>query len=146
MNTVATVVETKGKYAVVETERKSACDGCHKNAQGQGCAMCHIFGGNTKVRTNAKNSAGASVGDKVELESSSARMLAYALLVFILPLALGIAAYFVADALTEGEVLPGAIALCTFAISFAAVALVSRFVLARRCDVEIVKIIDKDSF
>jgi sigma-E factor negative regulatory protein RseC len=143
MNTVGVVVEIKGKYAVVETERKSACDGCHKNADGQGCAMCHIFGGNTRVRTNAKNAAGASVGDKVELESSSGRMLGYALLVFILPLIACLAAYFITAACVDGEAIPGAVALAAFVICFGTVALISRTVISKRCDVEIVKIVDK---
>ena len=146
MNTVAKVVEIKGKYAVVETERKSACDGCHKNEDGQGCAMCRIFGGNTRVRSNAKNTAGAAVGDTVELESSSARMLFYALAVFIIPLIAGIAAYFIADALTDSELIPGLSGLAGFILCVAVTALISRFTLSRRCDVEIVKILDKYSF
>ena len=146
MNTIGTVIEINEKYAVVETERKSACDGCHKNADGEGCAMCHIFGGNTRVCTTAKNTPGARVGDRVELESSSTRMLIYALAVFILPLAFGLAAYFIADALSKGELIPSLAGLGGFVLCFAFVAAVSRVMISRRCDVEIVKIIDKDSF
>ena len=142
MNTVAYVKEVKGKYAVVEAQRKSACDGCHKNENGEGCAMCKIFGGEATLRANARNPVGAKVGDKVEIESSSARMLSYALIVFILPLVLCIAVYFIAAALIGGEALPAALAVAAFIVSFGIVAVISRFWISKRCDIEIVKIIN----
>ena len=142
MNTVAFVKEVNGKYAVVETERKSACDGCHKNENGEGCAMCKIFGGSTKISAKAKNAVGAKVGDKVEIDSSSGRMLFYALLVFILPLVFAVAAYFVATEIGYGETVGGVSAICAFVVCFAAVSVISHFVISKRCDVEIVKIID----
>lgn len=142
MNTVAYVKEVNGKYAIVETERKSACDGCHKNENGEGCAMCKVFGGSTKIEAKARNTVGAKIGDKVEIDSSSARMLFYALLVFILPLVFGVAAYFVATSLGYGETVGGVCAIGAFVICFSAVAVISHFVISKRCDVEIVKIID----
>ncbi len=142
MNTVAYVKEVNGKYAVVETERKSACDGCHKNENGEGCAMCKVFGGSTKIEAKARNAVGAKVGDKVEIDSSSARMLFYALLIFILPLVVSVAAYFVATSFGYGETVAGVCAICAFVVCFAIVAVISHFVISKRCDVEIVKIID----
>jgi len=44
METKATVIATEGKYAIVETKRKSACDGCHKQKEGSSCAMCTLMG------------------------------------------------------------------------------------------------------
>ena len=142
MNTVAYVKEVKGKYAIVEAQRKSACDGCHKNENGEGCAMCKIFGGDATLRAKAINSVGASVGDKVEIESSSARMLSYALIVFILPLLCCIAVYFIAASMIGGEAYPAALAVAAFIVSFGIVAVVSRLWISKRCDIEIVKIID----
>jgi len=142
MNTTAYVKEIKGKYAIVETERRSACDGCHKNENGEGCAMCRIFGGNTKISTKAKNSAGAKIGDKVEIASSSGRMLGYALIVFILPIVLAIAGYFIANGLGLNEGFSGLIALGAFLGCFSIIAVVSKLVLSKRCDVEIVKVIN----
>ncbi len=140
MNTFATVKSINGKYAVVETERRSACDGCHKNADGEGCAMCKVFGGNAKVEARARNLAGAAVGDKVEIESSSARMLGYAALVFILPLVLAVVAYFVfLPAVGEGAAVLCAIG--AFILTFIVIAFVSKLFLTDRCDIDIVKII-----
>lgn len=140
MNTFATVKEVNGKYAVVETERRSACDGCHKNTNGEGCAMCKIFGGNAKVSARARNTVGAQVGDKVEIESSSARMLGYAALVFILPLVLAVVSYFLLlPALGEGFAALSAIG--AFVLSFFVIAVISKLLLTDRCDIDIVKII-----
>ncbi|MCQ2428674.1 MAG: SoxR reducing system RseC family protein, partial [Clostridia bacterium] len=69
-------VSADGKNAVVETERKSACEGCHKGAEG--CDACSLLGPNGKISCPAVNAAGASVGDTVEIESSSRRKLLYA--------------------------------------------------------------------
>ncbi len=142
MNTFAYVKEVKGKYAVVETERRSACDGCHKNENGEGCAMCRIFGGNTKITARAKNTAGAAIGDKVEIASSSARMLGYAMIVFLLPIVVAIAAYFVADLVWKNEGVAGICAIGAFVACFSIIAVISKLFLSKRCDVEIVKIVN----
>ncbi len=141
MNTVAIVKEISGKYAVIETEKKSACDGCHKNANGEGCAMCKVFGGNTKVQARARNIAGASVGDKVEIESSSARMLSYAMIVFILPLVFAIVAYFIAFSTGIGEGYSALCAIGAFVLTLSVIAVISKLFLTDRCDINIVKII-----
>ena len=142
MNTIAVVKETNGKYAVVETERKSACDGCHKNENGEGCAMCKIFGGSAKISAKAKNGVGARVGDKVEIESSSGRMLGYAAFVFVLPLIFAIAAYFVGMGIGIGEGFSGLCAIGAFVLTFSIIAVVSKLFLSNRCDISIVKIIE----
>ena len=54
MQTKATVVEVNEQYAVVETERTSACDGCHKAAEG-GCSVCSLMSSDRKIRTKAEN-------------------------------------------------------------------------------------------
>ena len=141
MNTVAIVKETNGKYAIVETERKSACDGCHKNENGEGCAMCKVFGGSAKVTARARNIVGAAVGDKVEIESSSSRMLAYAAIVFILPVIVAIASYFIGMQFSLGEGPSGLLAIGAFILAFCIVAVASKIFFAKRCDINIVKII-----
>jgi len=140
MNQKAIVTEVKGKYATVEVTRSSACDGCHKGAEG-GCAACSLMGGNNKMRTLAHNSAGASVGDTVNIEASSVRTVVYAVLVFILPIILAAAGY--ALSLALGATADGAVlwAAGAFAVAFLVVWLVSRFLLSERCDIYVTEII-----
>ena len=94
MRSEGKVISIDGKYAVVATERRAACEGCHKRSEDGTCSVCTLLGGESRLDTRALNSAGAAVGDTVALESSSGRMLGYAALVFILPCLLAIAAYF----------------------------------------------------
>ena len=91
MRTEATVVEIRGSRAVVTTERLSACEGCHKATEGEGCSVCTLMGGNRTVSAEAENPLGAKVGDRVMIESRTGRMLWYAALVFLLPILLAIA-------------------------------------------------------
>ena len=143
MITTAKVIEANGKTAIVEAERKSACDGCHKQAEGNSCTACALLGGNKTVRATAKNSIGANVGDMVEIESSSAKMLLYAFLIFILPLLVAVIAYITVISLKQSE----GVGLLFGAIGFAAVMLIdvilSKSIAKNTCDINIVKIISK---
>ena len=67
MVTKAMVIQTEGKIAIVETKRLSACDGCHKQLEGESCSVCSLMGGNTTLTSRADNSIGAQVGDTVEI-------------------------------------------------------------------------------
>ena len=142
MRTKATVVEIVNEtVAVVSVERRSACDGCHKAEEDKSCSVCTLLGGNREARARALNTAGATVGDTVALESRTARILGYAAFVFMLPVILGLIGYLIGFyALHLGE---WSVAL-TFAgivISFLPIWLYSKLVISRRLDVEIVEIL-----
>ena len=51
-------------------------------------------------------------------------------------------AYFVANSLGRSEGVCGAADICAFVLAFGIVALISKLVLSKRCDVEIVKILE----
>ncbi|MBO4216780.1 MAG: SoxR reducing system RseC family protein [Clostridia bacterium] len=91
MTQVATVIKG-GENATVEISRKSACEMCHESGS-TACTACHIFTSSKKASAVAKNSAGAGVGDIVEVESKETTILAFAVIVFLLPVALPLAAY-----------------------------------------------------
>ncbi len=84
MREIGRVINVEGQNALVEVRRKSACEGCHKGAEG--CDACSLFIKDAKHRVTASNGANAKVGDRVLLEAESGRVLSYAFLVFILPL------------------------------------------------------------
>ena len=142
MQTKAVVVETDGKFATVETERKSACEGCHKAEEG-GCSVCSLMGGDRKIATKALNSMGAKVGDVVTIESKTARMLWYGLLVFILPIVIALLSWGISSQLTANVAVQTVSAFAGFALSLIGVAIYSKKILACRCDVEIVEILKK---
>lgn len=140
MQTKAVVIETEGKFATVETERKSACDGCHKAEEG-GCSVCSLMGGDRKIATKALNLIGARVGDVVTIESESTRVLAYGLLVFILPIVIALLAWGVASQITANIAIQAVAAFSGFCLCLLGVALYSQKILTGRCDVRIVEIV-----
>ena len=76
MTQIGTVIRTDNGKATVSVRRSAACKGC----SAAGCMGC-----NKTIEVSAENDAGASEGDKVEIESSSALILKYAVLVFLMP-------------------------------------------------------------
>ena len=116
-------VSPDGRTAVVETERKSACEGCHKSSEG--CTACSLLGPDRKISCTALNQAGAAAGDTVTLTSATGLMLLYAAAVFIMPIAAGIAAYYISSALGAGEAVRGAAAAAAFILVFAAAGIYS---------------------
>ena len=144
METKAIVISVDGEYAVVETDRKSACDGCHQQKDGRGCAMCTLMGDKTSMQSRARNPLGAKPGDVVLLETPSARVLGYGALVFLMPLGLGLLFYFLGGLLSFGAAGQAVAAACGFVGTFVLLWLYSRHVIARRCDVTITRILPHD--
>lgn len=145
MITNATVIEIlSDKVAVVEAARKSACDGCHKMAQGENCSVCTLLGGDRKITAKANNKIGAEVGDRVEIESSSGLLMLYAVIIFMLPIVAALAAYYTAQALGASEKVRLVAVAVAFVLVTATDIAVSYVIGKRRCDVNIVKIINSD--
>ena len=144
MKTKATVVEIiSPDIAVVSVERRAACDGCHKAADGKGCSVCTLLGSKGEARARAKNTVGAAIGDTVEVESRTKRIMGYAALVFLLPVALAIVAYLIGTKLSLGEGASLLLALAGLLLSFLLIFFYSKLVVSRRLDIEIVAITEK---
>ena len=82
------VVEIQDEYILVEVKRKSSCSGCSDS-----CSVC-ISGAEDTMRVRAMNANRAVCGDIVELEASDGTILSYAVALFILPLIIGLAMFF----------------------------------------------------
>lgn len=139
MKQIGTVVKTENGIATVSVVRASACEGCHRHAEG--CTACSLLGGDNRHTATAANPIGAAVGDCVELEADDRRILAYAALVFLFPLAAALAAYLVGRAFL-GEGMPAA--LCAaggFLFAFALVFFVSLGMSNKMPSVTIVNVI-----
>ncbi len=144
METKATVLSLAGEYAIIETDRKSACDGCHKQSEGSSCAMCAMMGEKSRLQSRAYNPIDARPGDTVLVETPSARVLGYGALVFLLPLAACMAGYGLGSLLPFGTVGQAAAAFCGFIGAFCGVGVYARRVLPRRCDVTITQILSHE--
>ena len=143
MRVKAVVTEVSEKYSVVESERMSACEGCHKSAEG--CSVCSLMGSEKKISTKAINRIGAKVGDTVEIETESRRVMLYAAAVFMLPVLLCLAFYGVASLIGFGETARYVFLAAGFVISLFFVWIYSKFIVEKRIDAEIVEITGKKS-
>ena len=145
MKAKAIVTEiVSARVAVVSVERRAACDGCHKNTDGSGCTVCTLAGGNRTAKARARNDVGAAVGDVVEVESRTARVMFYAALVFLLPVLLAAAGYllgFYVFLLGELSIIPAVVGLV---LAFLPVWLYSKLVISKRLDMEIVSVCSKE--
>ena len=143
MKNEATVVEIRGTRAIVEARRLSACEGCHKNQNGtHECSVCSLMGGDGVIRAEAENPLGASVGDRVVIESGTGRMLWYAALVFMLPILLTLAVYALAMQFSESDGIRLLAATAAFVATFFGLFIYSRSVQKKRCDATIVEILE----
>ena len=143
MRTVATGIAVEGQTATVETERTSACEGCHKNEDGTGCSVCSLMGGERSISAKASNTIGAKVGDRVVIESRTKRMIWYAVLVFLLPLAVALLGYGVAACLNVSAAWRLVCALIGFAGTFFGLWIYSNRVQKTRCDIVITEILEQ---
>ena len=119
MESIGYVTAVAGDCATVEVRRTSACEGCHKSAEG-GCSVCTLMGGEKSrvTRTVARNPLGAKPGDRVRIESPASQVLLLAAAVFLLPLAFAAAGFAIVGAFTS-SVPPRAIAAALgFALCF----------------------------
>lgn len=144
MKTKATVIATDGEYATVETERTSACEGCHKSDDGKGCSVCSLMGSQRKISTRAINRIGAQVGDTVSIEARTDRVMGYAALVFLLPLVLALVGYGIASLFTASTVWRAVGAGAGLAITFMGLFFYSRALQTKKCEIEITEILQKE--
>lgn len=139
MKATGTVIEVKGGYATVKSERHSACDGCHSK---DFCLSCS----KKEITVTVPDTIGVRPGDEVEIETPSQTVLGYAAAIFVLPILVAIAAYMIgANFAGEGTAVPYVCASVAFAVSIGTVCAV--FNTRRMKDKEplkIVKIINKD--
>lgn len=138
MQQTGTVLKTENGIATVEVMRMSACEGCHKSAEG--CAACAVVGGQKKHTLYAKNSINAKEGDKVELSAPTGRVLFYAFAVFVLPIISALAFYFVSAIFFEGGY-PFLFAFFGVALVFAVLALLN-VRAEKNVDTEIIRIVN----
>ena len=90
-----TVIEARGRTALVRLRRSSACSGCA--AAGQ----CHAGRGESEQLLEALNEAGAAAGDAVLVAVSARAVISASMKIYLLPVAGLLAGAAVAQALAE---------------------------------------------
>ena len=110
---------TGPERAEVEVLRGTAC--------GDDCGSCEVCHYASKIRVEARNAIGASVGDRVEIETATSRVLGAAVLVYVVPFVLFFIGYAIAALVLElAEVPAMLVSFAFFAVGFVVVVLVGR--------------------
>ena len=125
----------RDSLAEVEVQRASAC--------GEHCASCSSGCGLKKTLTvTAINTAGAKPGDKVVIESGTAKVVSLAIFVYILPLAIFLGAYFLASLFNLSEGACTIISVGAFLLGCGCVVLINKMLRRdRKLQVEITSVI-----
>jgi len=89
------IVRIEGRKGIVQLESKGGCKSCGMNA------YCRSTGESTRELKLELEGREYEPGDVVEIETAARSLLTAAFLVFILPLLLSTAAYFIVYALTK---------------------------------------------
>lgn len=143
MRATGIVIETDKSVAKVKSTRESACSSCH-NCEAKGA--CHaelIFGSQTEeVYIFAKNTIGAMVGDRVELESSTTKTLFASASIFVLPVILSALSYILSERFVS-IFRPEYVFLTVLIISFMVLARIINIFAKRRLATYIVRILEE---
>ena len=139
MREIGRVIESDERYALVEVRRKSACEGCHKGAEG--CDACSLFIADAKHCVSAENPLHAKVGDRVLLEATSSRMLWYAFLVFILPLIIAGVFYALADAFHAQKLVSISLAAIGMILAYIIIGRMTKKLEAEKRSVSVVRVL-----
>lgn len=110
---------TGPEKAEVEVLRGTAC--------GDDCGSCEVCHYASKIRVEARNAIGASVGDRVEIETATSRVLGAAVLVYVVPFVLFFIGYAIAALLLDmAELQAMLMSFAFFAVGFVVVAIVGK--------------------
>ena len=107
----AYVEKTDGDMAILKIKRECACQNKYS------CSTKCFLVREEIITIAVKNNIGAKQGDFVEVESRVSLILIYAAAAFLLPLVVGLAAYFIALKYISGETVPYIISGICFSIS-----------------------------
>lgn len=109
MRETGVIVSEKQNHVTVQMIRGDKCNGCN---------LCETIGPN-QMQIVANNSLGAKIGDTVEVEVPPGKVLGYSFIIFIIPIIMMIAGYFIGTSVFGGSEGIGIIcSLSALAIAF----------------------------
>lgn len=135
------VVKVIDDKAVVSVIRTSACEGCKQKNLCIGTS--DSCSGGKAIEAVAKNTASASVGDEVVLESSSAKVLFMTFAIFVLPIIIAFCAYVFAGKYFTQNV-SYIVSACAFVFPLVILCYLLNRSVKKDPGIEIVKIIKKE--
>lgn len=124
MEQIGEVVELRGRRALVRIRRTSSC--------GENCSQCSGECKPTATLVEATNGIFAKVGDTVKLQMNSLSFLLLAFIGYILPIIVCIAAYFIAEKLTDNILISDIAAISSLVLTLVIFYIVDKIKPARK--------------
>ncbi len=115
MREIGCVISVKDDAAIVAMPTSKECERC---------GACIIAGEGKQVLLLAKNTAGASEGDTVEVEIAPGKVIAAAFIIYVIPILLTIVGFLIGSAMAGGDPdsnIPIVVAIAFLVASFVAV-------------------------
>lgn len=141
----AVVIEVNEGHTIVETSRRTMCEGCHGGCSGGHCDITGLVSNGGVMRVEADNTIGAAVGDTVELETESKTVLSYAAIVFMLPIAVCMVLYAVVYGAVQKESAGLIVAGIGFVLTFVGISVFDKKCKNGKKDIKIVEIIKNNN-
>ena len=139
-----TVLSVDGNKAHIRTFKESACGGCMNCENKDKCdAHFMLVDSRDSYECDVVNDIGAKVGDVVELYTPTPVSISLALIIFVLPVLVTVAAYLLADVFFE-KYMPVVFAVIAFFASFFVGAVLANRFSAKKVNVSISKIIEEN--
>lgn len=80
------VVGIEGQFALVQTQRQSACGGCQSSSSCGTSALAKLFSNSSSAPMRVENRLNAKLGDQVLLKLDESRLVLHAFMAYGLPL------------------------------------------------------------
>lgn len=133
MKEIGQVVRIKNNLIIVRFPRKSSCEHC---------GMCAMKPNEAHVDMTMENTLDCKIGDKVEVNISNGTVLKMSLLVYTLPLLIGLVGFLAAYFFNLGELWQFGIFILALASGFLILKLIDkRYALSKKGKPYLVKII-----
>ncbi len=132
------VVKQKNNLVTVRFSRKSTCEHCN---------MCAFKPNDSHVDITMENTVGCKVGDSVEVNITDSTVLKLSVLVYFLPLFVGLVGFLISYLLEASEIVQLIVFVASLGLGFLSLAVIDKFYrLSKKGKPEIIRVVSNTDF
>lgn len=132
------VVKQKNNLVTVRFSRKSTCEHCN---------MCAFKPNDSHVDITMENTVGCKVGDSVEVNITDSTVLKLSVLVYFLPLFVGLVGFLISYLLEASEIVQLIVFVASLGLGFLSLAVIDRFYrISKKGKPEIIRVVSNTDF
>lgn len=132
------VVKQKNNLVTVRFSRKSTCEHCN---------MCAFKPNDSHVDITMENTVGCKVGDSVEVNITDSTVLKLSVLVYFLPLFVGLVGFLISYLLEASEIVQLIVFVASLGLGFLSLAVIDKFYrISKKGKPEIIRVVSNTDF